>query len=442
MRIMSKLGMLFAGVLVAGAATVATISSGTDSNEPAQAAEADYALMGTPPAYAPRVLHEAVPVDKATESQVVNEAARSAWAFVDKGYVAKTGLVVANPTWPYPTIWDIASALGSYYSARGLGIISDQEYKNRTKRALETLASARMYQDAAYGRNYDANTGELVGLDQKPSEDGTGFSSIDLGRLLVWLKIVANSDPELAPLAAKVAQRLDAKRIIRGGYLQGEQITKEAKLSTYQEGRIGYEQYAATGFALWGMRADRALKMSNNRRAIKVMGIPVWADKRKLDRLTSEPFLMHGLEVGLDGDMRELAWQTLALQAKRYEDTGQLTMASEDALNDKPHYFYYYCVYCSGKAFTINVHKPGIELDEPRWLSAKAAFGWHAISPSKYTWLAIDAVKPAHQPGTGWATGVYEKTGKSTEVMSLNTAAIILESALFQKTGKPFLART
>lgn len=439
MGIMTKLGMLSVGMFVAGAATVATIGSRTGAEESVDAATHDE--MQSPPAYAPRVLHEPVPVDKATESKLMGEAARSAWAFIDDGYVAKTGLVVANPTWPYPTIWDIGSALAAYYSARGLGIISDVEYKNRTKRALETLAHARMYQDYAYGRNYDANTGELVGLDQKPSEDGTGFSSIDLGRLLVWLKIVANSDPELAPLAAKVAQRLDAKRIIRGGYLQGEQITKEAK-SAYQEGRIGYEQYAATGFGLWGMRADGALKMSSNRRNVKVMGIPVWADKRKLDRLTSEPFVMHGLEVGLEGDMRELAWQTLALQAKRYEDTGQITIASEDALNDKPHYFYYYCVYCSGKPFTINVHKPGVELDEPRWISTKAAFGWHAISPSKYTWLAIDAVKPAHQPGKGWATGVYEKTGKSTDVMSLNTAAVILESALFYKTGKPFLARS
>jgi len=97
-------------------------------------------------------------------------------------------------------------------------------------------------------------------------------------------------------------------------------------------------------------------------------------------------------------------------------------------------------VYCSGKAFTINVHNPGVTLDSPRWISSKAAFAWHVLAPSKYTWLAVEAVKPAHQPGKGWATGVYEGTGKSTEAMSLNTAAIILESALYYKTGKPMLA--
>lgn len=393
-----------------------------------------------PPAYAPKVLREKSTVDKPTETRVFDDAAQVAWSFIAKGYNPKTGLVVANPTWPYPTVWDIASSIASYYSARGLGIITSDDYRDRTRRALTTLKNARLYNGIAYGRNYDANTGELVGLDQKPSQNGTGFSSIDLGRLLIWLKIVADDDPSLAPLAKDVALRLNAKRLIRGGYLQGEQITKNG-LSKYQEGRIGYEQYAATGFNLWGMRADRALNTSTNAKPVTVRGIPVITDKRGLDRLTSEPFIMQGLELGLSGDMLEMAWQTLALQAKRYEETGQVTIASEDALNDAPHYFYYYCVYCSGKEYTIEVHKPGIDLDAPRWVSSKAAYAWHALMPSKYTWLAVTTVHPAKKPGKGFDTGVYEKTNKPTNVSSLNTSAVILEAALYHKTGKPLIAR-
>lgn len=433
MRIMSKLAVLAAGAMIAGAATVVGVSTRDSSTQK------NRAMIDAWPNYAPQIMRDAPNVDKATEAKTFAAAARTAWAFIDHGYSEKTGLVTANPEWPYPTIWDIGSSIASYYSARGLGLISDQEYKKRTRRALETLKTARLYHGIAYGRNYDSRTGELVGLDQKPSQHGTGFSSIDLGRLLIWLKIVADKDPELAPLAKEVALRINPKGVIRGGYLQGEQITKE-RTAKYQEGRIGYEQYAATGFALWGMKADRALKMAPNVRRITVEGVPVWSDKRRLDRLTSEPFIMHGLEVGLDGEMREVAWQTLALQAKRYDKTGQVTIASEDALNDKPHYFYYYCVYCSGKAYTINVHKPGVDLDSPRWISAKAAFAWHAIMPSKYTWLAVNAVRAAEKPGLGWDTGVYEGSGKPTDVRNLNTAAVILESALFYKTGKPFLA--
>lgn len=436
MRIMSKLAILLLGALGVGAATVVTV--GVESRSSGNGgATATAAATPETPNYLPKILREPSLVDKPTEKAVISEASKTAWAFVDRGYSPKTGFVVANADWPYPTIWDIASALGAFYSARGLGYITDAEYHKRTKLVLETLNNARLYNGIAYGRNYDARTGELVGADQKPSQNGTGYSSMDLGRLLVWLKIVSQ-DPALAPLAEQAARRLNAKQVIQGGYLQGEELVK-GKVQKYQEGRLGYEQYAAKGFALWGMQADRALRMSHNVKKVNVKGIPVWSDKRGLDRLTSEPFIMQGLEVGLEGEMQELAWQTLALQAKRYEETGQITIASEDALNDKPHYFYYYCVYCSGKAYTINVHTPGIDLDSPRWISSKASYAWHVLLPSKYTWMAVEAVHPAHWPGKGWSTGVYEGTNKSTDVMSLNTAALILESALYYKTGKPFL---
>ncbi|MGQ0561210.1 MAG: DUF3131 domain-containing protein [Gemmatimonadota bacterium] len=436
---MNKLIILAVGSITAGAATLVSLAGGKTETPAAVAVHAARAAGADVPAYAPAVLRAPADVDAASEARVIADAAKTAWVFIDRAYSPSTGFVTANPNWPYPTIWDIGSALAAYYSARGLGYISDAEYRKRTRTALETLAAARMYHDIAYGRNYDSRTGELVGLDQKPARHGTGYSAIDLGRLLVWLKIVARSDPALAPLASRIAERLDERQLIRDGYLRGEQVTK-TRTAKYQEGRLGYEQYAATGFALWGMNASRALKMAPNVRKSEIMDIPIWADKRGLDRLTSEPFIMHGLEIGLTGEMRELAWQTLSLQAKRYAETGQITMASEDALNDKPHYFYYYCVYCSGKAFTINVHKPGVNLDQPRWISSKAAYAWHVLLPSKYTWLAVQAVEPARASGRGWASGIYEKTGKSTGVMSLNTAAVILESALYYKTGKPFLA--
>lgn len=431
---MSKLAMLVAGTFVIAGASIAKIAL-DDAPDPQGVRTVD----NRPPAYVPKILLEPAGVDKATEQRAFDTAARSAWAFVEASYSPKTGLAVPQPTWQYPTVWDIASTIAAYYSARGLGYISDEEYQRRTLLALKTMQAARMYQNVAYGRNYDAKTGELIGHDQKPSASGTGYSAIDLGRLLIWLKIVSQDSPQLAEAAEAVARRINAKHVVRGGYMYGETLTKEGELLKFQEGRIGYEQYSAAGFQLWGMKADRAAKVSSNGRKIKVLGLPMTADKRKLDRITSEPFIMHGLEIGLTGEMQEVAWQTLALQAQRYATTGIMTLASEDALNVKPYYFYYYCVYCSGKPFVINVHRPGTELDEPRWLSSKAAYAWHALMPSKYTWTAISSVKAAHQPGIGWATGVMEKGGLSTGVLSLNTAAIILESALYYKTGKPFL---
>jgi hypothetical protein len=394
------------------------------------------------PSYAPAILRAPAPSTPANETQLFADAARAAWALIDKHYYPATGLVSAQPTWAYPTAWDIASTLAAYYSARGLGLLSDAEYKRRASLLLATMKKARLHNGIAYGRNYDAKTGELVGPNQKPHANGTGYSAIDIGRLLVVLAIVAKQDPELAEAARAVATRVDAARALKNGYMMGTELHKKTgQPVVYQEGRLGYEQYAATGFALWDMKPAAALNAKSNTKKADVLGIPISADKRGLDRLTSEPFILHGLELGWDPAMRELAWQTLSAQAARFDKTGHVTMASEDAINRAPYFFYYYCVYCSGKPFVINVHSPTVQLDAPRWISTKAAFGWHALLPSKYTWQAIEAVRPALHPQLGWASGIYEDSRKSTATYSLNTAAVILESALYRKTGKPLIAQ-
>ena len=425
-------------------AAMLTACDDADANQAASdpASVAQTGAIEDIPRYAPAVLRERATATAAVEEQRFTEAARAAWALIDKHYYPSTGLVSAQPTWAYPTVWDIASTLAAYYSARGLGLITDAEYKKRASLLLATMRKGRLYEGIAYGRNYDAKTGELVGPDQKPHPNGTGYSAIDIGRLLVVLGIVAKQDPELAEAARAVATRIDATRALKNGFMMGTELSKKTgKPSVYQEGRLGYEQYAASGFALWNMKAAGALDVRANSVKAEVLGIPVTGDKRGLDRLTSEPFILHGLELGWDGPMRELAWQTLSAQAARYAKTGQVTIASEDAINKAPYYFYYYCVYCSGKPFVINVHSPTIQLNEPRWISTKAAFAWHALLPSKYTWTAIDAVRPALNAERGWATGVFEGSNASTETYSLNTSAVILEAALYRKTGKPLIAQ-
>ena len=435
---MKKFGMI--GTTIVAVVIACDGSNAEQQTPPPAKAEAS---GETVPRFVPAVLREPPAANRQVQDQRYEQAARAAWQVIDRGYSSSTGFATAQPSWPYPTIWDIASTLGAYYSARGLGLISDQEYGQRVSRALETLKKARLYNGIAYGRNYDVSNGELVGPDQKPHANGTGYSAIDIGRLLVWLAIIARNDPALAPAATAVARRIDATRALRDGYMRGEELSKKTgRPSNYQEGRIGYEQYAGTGFTLWDMNAAQAVNLQANASVGSVFGIPIMRDKRGLDRLTSEPIILYGLELGWDPGMRELAWQTLSAQAARFLKTGQVTIASEDALNKEPYYFYYYCIYCSGKEFVINVHTPGVELTEPRWVSTKATFAWHALLPSKYSWQAMETVAVALDEKSGWATGVYEGSGKSTQTYSLNTAAIILEAALYRKTGKPLLLQS
>jgi hypothetical protein len=376
------------------------------------------------------------------ERQLFLNAARTAWAFVERNYQASTGLVRAHDTYQYVTIWDVASALAATYSAHELGLLADAAYNQRMQRALATLGSMDMFDGAAFNKSYDSRTGRMIDRDQRLSSKGYGWSTTDIGRLLIWLRIIAVNQPQFAQQATAIVKRLNIQRMIADGYLQGTDLDpRTGQLRVYPEGRIGYEQYAASGMALWGYRAERALDAKLNALPVNVLGVSIAADKRGDERVTSEPYIMMGMETGwFSPELREQAWRVLAAQEARYKSTGTLTMVSEDALPDPPYYFYYYNVYRQGRPFTIDAQAATGYLERPRWLSSKAAFAWHALLPSPYTLAVLQAVQPAMIPGRGWGAGVYEGTLRSTGDASLNTAALILEAAVYNLRGHPFLA--
>ncbi|CAA9340933.1 MAG: hypothetical protein AVDCRST_MAG89-2607, partial [uncultured Gemmatimonadetes bacterium] len=169
------------------------------------------------------------------------------------------------------------------------------------------------------------------------------------------------------------------------------------------------------------------------------LGIPLLADRRGDDFLTSEPFVLAGLELGWSREMRDLATGVLQAQEERHRRTGQPTFVSEDAIPRAPYYFYYYAVSYRGQPFVVGAQGTDAILDEPRWISAKAAFAWHALLPSAYTRLGADAVAPARSPSKGWSSGVYETSRAPTGSENINTAAVILQAALYGASGRPLV---
>jgi hypothetical protein len=357
-------------------------------------------VIPTPGQFAP------VTVSSEEQKNFMMKSARSAWSFIERNYRPASGFPQATENYEFVTIWDVGSALAAYYSAHQLGLIPESKYRNNTKRALETLARMPLYDGRAPNKLFASSTGFMVDRNEKKTEKGYGVSVIDLGRLLIWLHIIAENDSTLAPLAREVVARYELKDFVKDGYLMGEDLDPaNGKVRKYQEGRIGYEQYAAEGFALWGVRAERALDFAANGKPVRVNGHTVLADKRRTDMLTSEPFVMMGMELGWTGPhWRPLSLGILAAQEERWKQTGTITMVSEDAVPIPPAYFYYYLLHRDGKDFVV-ASPLGEPVDKnPRWVSAKAAFGYHALSPSDYTWKALQAVKYGSN-SEGWTAG-------------------------------------
>lgn len=369
--------------------------------------------------------------------------AQTAWTFVANNTQASTGLAKTLNDFQFVTVWDIASQIGATYSAHELGIIGDADYDGRIRKILTTLTTLPLFDGAGFNRFYDATNGQVVSRDFKPSSTGFGWSDTDIGRLLIWLRVLAVNQPQYADQAGAIVRRLNMGRLIVGGTLQGMNVDPNtgAKVGFAETG-LGYEQYAAAGFALWSNRATNSLSATANAQPANVLGVTVSVDRRGSARIISEPYIMMGMEIGwYVSALKDQAQALLAAQKARFDQQGIITMTTEDAMPDPPFFFYYYSIYVGGKTFAVEGPDKGTFVNNPRWVSSKAAFAWHALFPSDYTQKAFDAVQPAAIPGDGWGAGVYEGTLQPTGTTSLNTAAVILEAALYHKRGQPFLSQ-
>lgn len=372
------------------------------------------------------------------DRRLFDDAARSAWAYVARHYEPATGLVDATAGYAYTTVWDVASGIAALYCGHALQFLDDAEYHLRMRRVLATLRTMGVVDNAAFNKVYSTRTAAMVGRDRRPSARGYGWSTTDLGRLLVWLHIIAETQPEYTADAAAIVRRLDFTRLVADGYMWGQDFDAAWTPRRYQEGEIGYEQYAANGFAAWGANVDRALRLEENGLPVTIMGRTLYADARGRDRLTSDPVVLMGLELGWDPPMERFARNLLGVQEARYHQTGRVTMVGEDSISRPPHFFYYYSAYTHRQAFGVDVQAPGVFVTEPRWVSAKAAYAWHALLPRPYTRLAMQTVAPA-RTAAGWGSGVFERTGRSTGSLNINTAAVILTAALVERRGQPVI---
>jgi hypothetical protein len=203
----------------------------------------------------------------AEERKFYRNIAKEAWAFLDANYRPSTGFVNATPDWANTTIWDLGGQFLAFRGAKDLGLMSPAEFDKRMKRAFTTLEKAPLYRNTAYSKVYSTATGAI-------GEGGSrGFAATDLGRFLVALKIIAVHEPQLKAQAERIARRIDMSKIVKGGYLHGTLTGSNGQPWTFQEGRIGYEQYVARGFAEWGADVANALDVTKNGRPKKVYGV-------------------------------------------------------------------------------------------------------------------------------------------------------------------------
>lgn len=182
-------------------------------------------------------------------SKEQRQLALQAQAYFTRYRHANTGLVDAVAGYPHLTLWDIASIISAELAMEALALQSPQQTERHLKALLRTLKTMPLYQDQLPNRQYDAKTGLPSGPYSQTKYQGNGWSALDIGRLLIWLHILEEQKPQFSGAISQIAKRWQLKRAVHQGTLYGMKLSR-GKQYYRQEGRLGYLQYAATGFVL------------------------------------------------------------------------------------------------------------------------------------------------------------------------------------------------
>jgi Protein of unknown function (DUF3131) len=365
------------------------------------------------------------------------QLARTAWTYFQKNRLP-TGFVSSAADFPATTMWDVGSQLAGMVAARELGLLSPTEFDTWTQQVLTSLNKLPLYRGELPNKAYNAKTLIPVNYGQLDKPQEIGFSALDLGRLVMWLDIVAKKYPQHAAASRSVTARWKLERLVHQNQLMGTDA-RTAKETWNQEGRLGYEQYAAYALKKIGVVASRSLDSQAENKFVNIMGTQVPTDKRTdyHNYVTSEPYILDGLETGFQALPADYAARLLQAQLRRYQATNQLTAWSEDNLDSEP-WFVYNCIFVDGEAWKT-IDTSGKDAKASRGSSLKAAVGWHVLFRTRYTEKLHKSMRWLGDPERGAFAGFYEQTQEPNRALTLNTNGIVLEALLYSHVGKPLM---
>jgi hypothetical protein len=380
------------------------------------------------------------------------QLAKIAWKYFENNYQPSTGLYNAADQYPSTTMWDTASALAGMVAAYELGIICKDDFDRRMTSILGTLNKLDFFRGELPNKVYNTKTAGKVDYANKPGE--IGFSALDLGRMLIWLQIIKNRFPEYSDgvdnfvLRWNFCNLLDSCGTMYGAYLDGNK-----KVRYVQEGRLGYEEYAAKGFQLWDFDTTKA-SLPDPYNYVTIYGVEIPFDTRDPRELTahnyvvSESYVLDGIELNWDlsddhisDDLThtdpvtaDFAQRIYKVQELRHAEEGILTARTEHQLDTKP-YFVYDTIYTDGFPWNT-ISESGKYVPQFSAIALKAAFGLWVLWETPYTDLLYEGTSGLYNPQKGFYEGRYERTNKRINTYTANNNGIILETLLYKVQGK------
>jgi hypothetical protein len=375
--------------------------------------------------------------------------AKAAWRYVANNTQPATGLASSVDRYPATTLWQIGDYLGALVAARELGLIDRIEFDHRLAKLLGFLSRMPLLDGDVPNKTYNTQSGVMVNDSNQPG--AVGASAIDVGRLLVWLKITGQRYPEYAEYLDKVVLRLNVCGLVGvDGTLYGSRADGN-RLARYREGRLGYEQYASAGFNMWGVPVAGAA--ASPVQTVYVDGVSVYVDARDPrtsgapNPVVSEPYLLLGMEFGWDDrvlgnvpqpagvpGIHEQAQAVYLAQAARWRNEKVITARTDHQLGQAP-YFLYDSIFANGYPWNT-LGEDGKSYPALALVSTRAAFGMWVLWRTTYTSELMRSIDALYDPERGWHEGRYEASGAYEETATLSTNAMVLEALLYKARGR------
>lgn len=365
--------------------------------------------------------------------------AETAWRYFENNYISENGLVNSADKYPAATMWDTASYLLGLIAAHRLDIVNEEKFDVRVSTLLKTLASMPLFEDQLPNKSYNTENVAMVTYNNDETQRGIGWSAIDVGRIMVPLNILVWQFPEHTDGVRKVLEHWNVDALIKNAEMYGTDVNELDETLLLQEGRLGYEEYAAKSFSLISRDLSKAMDYEENTELVNIYGIKVAADLREpaefgaLNYVVSEPYVLDGIEYGWDRYSKELSKRVFAAQRARYEQTGILTAVSEDNIDQAP-FFVYNTVFADGKPWNA-VTESGEDASAFRSVSTKAVIGFHALYDNDYTSRLVEHISDNFDSERGWYSGIYEANAEPNKAITANTNGIILEALHYIQFG-------
>ena len=358
--------------------------------------------------------------------------ARTAWSYFAAVDRAET---VAGSGFTTPSA--IGDELAASIAAFRIGLIPRSEFDRHVTRTLRFLDQAPLSAGILPGRFYAVANGHLI---DPPNEADPGWSSVEIGRLLAWLRILADSQPRHA---AGVNAIIDKWQLCRAVDADGRLLRAlpngKALAGSVDDGS-GYAAYAALGFRSW--RIDARLPPAPGPDfSVRVEGVDLpLGPGSQSEPLMTVPLALIAMEYGWktpDGtvlaDARRLATLVVDVQQRRFMATGLVTARSDFRRPTAP--FLVRDTVLGGGFPWSTLDDASAAHPELALFSTRAAFALRALQPSADYADTTVAAADAMQRDGGWIEGRYESGTGDETTQSAATNAFILEFILYRQAG-------